>query len=128
MVCRDGLERSLFQQLIENTLRVALGNSNPISQSFKHALRLGIMRLVVTGNVVRTESFNPGDADWFSRAIRVFCTMVGMQTMWLGDCKLAVRIMAFAVARGRDEYAHHLINVVVIEAHVMRHRVGRSVG
>ena len=57
------------------------------------------MRLVVTGNIVRTQGFNPGDADRFSRGVRIFGTMVGMQAMRFGSREFAVGIMALAVAR-----------------------------
>ena len=127
MIYRNGLERLPLQQFIENIFRLTLGNSNPISQSFEHALRFRVMRLVITGNIVRPQSFNPGDADRFSRAIRIFRTMVSMQTMRFGNRKFAVRIMLFAIARRRNEHAHHFIDIVIIEAHVIRHCVGSTV-
>jgi len=34
--------------------------------------------------------------------------------------------MAFAIARRRDEDAHHLIDIVIIEAHIVCHRIGRT--
>jgi len=126
-IYRNGPERLPFQQFIKNGFRLTLGNSHPISQGLEHALRLSVMRLVVTGNVVRSERFDPGDADRFSRAIPIFRTMVGMQTVRCGNREFAVRIVAFAIARGRYEHAHHVIDVVIIEAHVTRHGVGSAV-
>src|SRR5216684_2110615 len=98
-IYRNGSKRPPFQQFTKNIFRLTLGNSNPISQCFKHALRFRVIRLVITGKVVRSQSFNPGDADWFSRALRIFCTMVSMQTMRLGNREFAVRIMPFTIAR-----------------------------
>src|SRR5262249_32276187 len=99
VIYRNGSKRLPLQQFIKNMFWFTLGNSNPISQSFEHALRPGVMGLVITGKIVRPQSFNPGYADWFSLAIRILRTMVGMQTMRFGDRKSAVGIMLLAIAR-----------------------------
>src|SRR6185369_3452125 len=99
VIHRNGPERPAFQQLLENVFRLALGNGDPVSQGLEHALRWRVMCLVVTGDIVRPQSFDPANADRFPRAFRVFRTMVGMQAMRLGDGELAVGIMPFAIAR-----------------------------
>ena len=35
--------------------------------------------------------------------------------------------MPFAIARRGNEHAHHFIDIVVIEAHVIRHCIGRTI-
>src|SRR6185503_18622543 len=128
VIHRNGLERPARQQFLKDVFRLALGSRDPVSQGVEHALRPGVERSVVAGNIVRPESLDPGDADWFSLGARILRAMVGMQAVRRRRCKPAVRIMPLAIVCRRNEHADHSIDILIVEARIVRHRVGRAVG
>ena len=111
VVHRDGAERPARQQRLEDRLRLALGNGRPVTQRREQALRVGIVRAVVAGDVVRAQRADAGDADRLAAGRGILLAVVGVQAVRLRHREPAVGEVALAIARRRDEHAHDLVDI-----------------